>query len=128
MNAVFIESNQKAYSPTQCGETMTVSKLMSVLEKLEAATPIYTRQLYGGDFAYGHLTMEHIDVNAVISERDLLESLNASRKQIGRMEEQIKALKAELAAEKANKINIFPIATDPLPTEPPYKTTCETEA
>ena len=55
MTRLFIEGNRNGYSPKQCGETMTVSELITYLEQYEDDTRVYLRNDRG--YTYGSINV-----------------------------------------------------------------------
>ena len=43
MKALFIETSRKGYGPDQCGRTMTVGELISLLSDFDEDRPVYLR-------------------------------------------------------------------------------------
>lgn len=53
MEFVKIEVNRNGYSPKQCGDTVTVSELISILEQFEDDMPVYLSNDDG--YTYGNI-------------------------------------------------------------------------
>ena len=53
MKALFIEGRRNGYSPSQCGNTMTVADLMAYLEQFDEDTPVYLKNDNG--YTYGSI-------------------------------------------------------------------------
>ena len=53
MKPVFIETNRTGYGSDQCGRTMTVGELISLLEDFDEDRPVYLRNDNG--YTYGHI-------------------------------------------------------------------------
>ena len=58
MEALFIEGKRNGYSTNQCGRTLTVGELISILEGYDEDTPIYLRN--DGGYTYG--SIEEYDI------------------------------------------------------------------
>lgn len=53
MNALFIEGNRNGYAPDQCGRTLTVGELISILEGYDEEMAVYIRNDNG--YTYGSI-------------------------------------------------------------------------
>lgn len=53
MKALFIETSRKGYGPDQCGRTMTVGGLISLLSDFDEDRPVYLRNDNG--YTYGSI-------------------------------------------------------------------------
>jgi len=53
MKALFIETSRTGYCPDQCGRTMTVSELISLLSDFDEDQPVYLRNDNG--YTYGSI-------------------------------------------------------------------------
>lgn len=67
VKALFIEGSRSGYTPMQCGKTMTVEQLISVLEDFPSDMPIYLINDEG--YTYGEIT-EYTIHNGTYSEEN----------------------------------------------------------
>ena len=54
MNAVYFNTKRNGYGPDQCGHTMTVGELITLLGEFDEDTPIYFKNDNG--YTYGSIT------------------------------------------------------------------------
>ena len=57
---LFINGNRNGYSPDQCGRTLTVGELISILENYDKETPIYLKNDNG--YTYGSIREWDLDI------------------------------------------------------------------
>lgn len=53
MEYIKIETNRTGYTPNQCGDTLTVSELISILEQYDDDMPVYLSNDDG--YTYGNI-------------------------------------------------------------------------
>jgi len=58
MEALYINTSRTGYAPDQCGKTMTVGDLISLLEEFDEDRPVYFRNDNG--YTYGSLDCRDI--------------------------------------------------------------------
>ena len=51
---LYFDTRRDGYGPDQCGKTLTVGELISILEEFDESTPIYFRNDNG--YTYGGIT------------------------------------------------------------------------
>lgn len=59
MKALFIEGKRNGYGPDQCGRTMTVGELISILSEFDEDRPVFLRNDNG--YTYGSIREEDIN-------------------------------------------------------------------
>lgn len=63
--ALFIDAKRMGYCPQQCGKTLTVRELISILEDFEEDRPVYLRHdngyTYGSIVEYDISTQEELE-------------------------------------------------------------------
>lgn len=59
MNVIFIEGRRNGYTPSQCGETMTVGEMISWLEQFDEDAPVYLKNDNG--YTFGSITSDSIE-------------------------------------------------------------------
>lgn len=57
--ALFIDAKRMGYCPRQCGKTLTVGELISILEDFEEDRPVYLRH----DEGYTYGSIEQYDIS-----------------------------------------------------------------
>lgn len=60
MKALFIEGNRNGYSTEQCGRTLTVGELISILENYDEDRPVFLRNDNG--YTYGRIREDDLNV------------------------------------------------------------------
>lgn len=58
MDVLFINGKRNGYSVEQCGETLTVGKLIEVLQEYDEDTPVYLNNDSG--YTYGSISANDI--------------------------------------------------------------------
>lgn len=56
---IFINTNHSGYAPEQCGKTLTVGELISILEDFEEDCPVYLRH----DNGYTYSSIIECDIS-----------------------------------------------------------------
>lgn len=56
---LYFDTGRDGYGPDQCGKTLTVGELISILEEFDESTPVYFRNDNG--YTYGRITEWRIE-------------------------------------------------------------------